>query len=356
MNPVKLGYVGSGFMAQTVHLPNFRAIPGCEVVALAEMRQDLGQRVQQQLNIQKYYRHHLDMADDPDIDAFAVSAAFAVQGEIAKDLLRTGRPVFMEKPMAISLTQAQEILAAAQTPGAKLMVAYMKRYDAGNELVKETLDQFRTSGELGPLTFVRAHGFCGDWICGMDTAIIHSDEPIPQTETTGPNWLPPEYLKPYLGYLQQYTHNINLLRFFLNTEDRVRVRAVDLDDDGYTGIVSFDMDGVRAVLESGSLKYHRFDEHTQIYFQDGWVKTWAPPLLHKNLPAEVEIYRGGDTHSTTRPLPKDRWSWSFRREAEHFIANVRSNEPFRSSGEDTLTDVRLFEDIYRTYLQHRGIL
>jgi predicted dehydrogenase len=45
-----------------------------------------------------------------------------------------------------------------------------------------------------------------------------------------------------------------------------------------------------------------------------------------------------------------------RREAEHFIEGVRTGAPFRSSGEDTLADVRLFEEIYRIYLQQRGSL
>ena len=356
MEPVRLGYVGCGFMAQKVHLPNFTALENCEVVALAEVRQELGGRVQQRFGIPKLYGHHLEMAADREIDAFAVSAAFAVQGEIAKDLLRTGRPVFMEKPMAVSVAQAEAMLAAAKTPGARLMLGYMKRYDAGNELVKETVDRLVETGELGAVTYARGHGFCGDWICGLDTPMERSDEPVPGAPVTGPEWLPDAYLKPYLGYLQQYTHNVNLLRFFLGAGDRVRLRTVDLDDDGYTGIVSFDMDGVRAVLESGKLLYHRWDEHTQVYFQEGWVKTWAPPLLHKGLPAEVEIYRGGASHSTERPLPEDRWSWSYRREAEQFVHCVQTDSPFRSSGEDTLTDVRLFEEIYRVYLEERGEL
>ena len=356
MKPVRLGYVGCGFMAQKVHLPNFSAIPDCEVVALAEVREELGRRVQQRFGIERLYRDHREMAEDREIDAFAVSAAFAVQGEIAKDLLRTGRPVFMEKPMAVSSEQAEAIVEASEAPGARLMVGYMKRYDAGNELMVEALGRFRETGELGTVTFARAHGFCGDWICGLDTPMETSDEPVPQGEVVRPAWLPEEFLRPYLSYLQQYTHNINLLRFFLNAEDRVRVRTVDLDEDGYSGIVSFDMGGVRAVLESGHLRYHRWDEHTQVYFEDGWVKTWAPPLLQKNVPAVVEIYRGGDEHVYSRPLPRDRWSWSYRRETEHFVSCVQSGEPFRSSGEDTLTDVRLFEDIYRVYLEGRGVL
>lgn len=356
MQTIKLGYVGCGFMAQKVHLPNFAALPNCEIVALAEVRQDLGRRVQQRFDIPKLYAHHSDMAADPEIDAFAVSAAFAVQGQIARDLLHSGKPVFMEKPMAVSVAQAQAILEAAKTPGARLMVGYMKRFDAGNELVKETVARWRASGELGGLTFARAHGFCGDWVAGLDTPMDQSTEPVPQAEIVRPDWLPEEFLNPYLGYLQQYTHNLNLLRFFLDAADRVQIRAVDLDDDGYSGIVSFDMAGVRAVLESGRLRFHRWDEHTQLYFDDGWIKTWAPPLLHKNLPAEVEIYRGGEDHSYSYPLPKDRWSWSYHREAAHFIDAVQHDLPFGASGEDTLTDIRLFEEIYRIFLQQRGVL
>ena len=80
----------------------------------------------------------------------------------------------------------------------------------------------------------------------------------------------------------------------------------------------------------------------------------APPLLLRNQPAEVEIYRGGKTHEFTRPLPDPAWSWSYKREAEAFIHGVRTGEPFDSSGEDTLTDVRLFEEIYREWLRRKG--
>ncbi|MEZ4728810.1 MAG: Gfo/Idh/MocA family oxidoreductase [Caldilineaceae bacterium] len=117
-------------------LPNFLTIPECEVVALAEVRQELGQRVQQRLGIPKLYADHQAMLADPGIDAVAVSAAFSVQGDIARDALLAGKDVFMEKPMAVSLTQADAILAAEKQSGRRLMVGYMKRHDAGNEIVK----------------------------------------------------------------------------------------------------------------------------------------------------------------------------------------------------------------------------
>ena len=77
--------------------------------------------------------------------------------------------------------------------------------------------------------------------------------------------------------------------------------------------------------------------------------------MHKENPATVEIYRSGDAGRAPQyvqevPPP----AWSYREEAKHFLACVRSGEPFRSSAEDTLHDVRLYEDIYRQFLNMEG--
>lgn len=353
-SPVRLGYVGCGFMAQKVHLPNFAALPDCRLVALAEVRRDLREEVGARYGIARLYETHLQLAQDPEIDAVAVSAGYALQGQMARDLLRRGKTVFMEKPMATTIADAEAIIAAERAGGGRLMVGYMKRYDAGNLLARQAVRDFRQSGELGRLTYARNHGFCGDWVAGLDTPMAQSQEQMPPSPVVAPDWLPAKRRDSYLGFLQQYTHNVNLLRWLLDAGDEVRVKSVDLDEDGYTGVTVLDVGGVRAVLESGALSHYRWDEHTQIYFQHGWVQAAAPPLLLRNAPAEVEIYRAAQTQQFTRALPVPSWSWSYKREAEHFIACVRSGEPFDSSAEDTLTDVRLFEEIYRVWLSGRG--
>ncbi|GAB4562488.1 MAG: hypothetical protein Kow0047_10630 [Anaerolineae bacterium] len=356
MTPVRLGYVGAGLMAQRVHIPNFLSIPECELIALAEVRSELGRRVQERFGIPRLYPDHQALLADPDIDAVAVSAGFGVQGDIARDALLAGKHVFMEKPMAVSLRQADAILEAERRSGRRLMVAYMKRYDAGNELVKAMIDKFRATSELGEITYVRSHGFCGDWLAGLDTPMITTDEPMPETPMVGPMWLPGRYLQSYVNYLQQYTHNVNLVRWFLDAGDEVSVRSVDLDDDGYTGVVILDVAGTRVALESGTITYHRWDEHTQVYFQHGWVHTWAPPLMLRQVPAEVELYRARPQPTFSRIVPQPPWSWSYRREAEHFIECLKTGRPFRSPGADARTDVRVFEEIYRLWLEQRGAL
>ena len=103
--PVRVAYVGCGFVAQTIHIPNFRSLPDCDFVALAEVRPDLGQRVARRYGIPNVYHSHEQIAADPGIEAVGVSAPYALQGRIAEDLVRAGKHVFMEKPMAVSVAR-----------------------------------------------------------------------------------------------------------------------------------------------------------------------------------------------------------------------------------------------------------
>src|SRR5947209_640359 len=137
---------------------------------------------------------------------------------------------------------------------------------------KVHLPNFSQSAELGAVTFARNHGFCGDWTQNLDVPLERDPEPQPPSPETGPDWMPPQFVAGYLGYLQQYTHNLNLLRWFMDGDTtNCRVRAVDLRD-GYSGIVSLEINGVQSVLESGSISYWGWEEHTQVYFRDGWVR------------------------------------------------------------------------------------
>ncbi|MDQ3815072.1 MAG: hypothetical protein M3347_14160, partial [Armatimonadota bacterium] len=105
------------------------------------------------------------------------------------------------------------------------------------------------------------------------------------------------------------------------------------------------------------LGFHAWEEHTQLYFKGGWLRTQAPPLMQKNTPATVEIYRGsrnGGPPQLSQEFAAPQWA--YREEAKHFLHSVQSGAPFHSSAGDTLTDVRLFEEIYRRFLEKRNEL
>ena len=102
MEKVRIGVVGAGSMAQLVHLPGLMELPGCEVVALVDLRVRLGEQIAQQYRIPKVYQTHGELAQDPDVDAALVVTRDGSHAPVAIDLLAAGKHVLVEKPLATS--------------------------------------------------------------------------------------------------------------------------------------------------------------------------------------------------------------------------------------------------------------
>ena len=306
--------------------------------------------------MEKVYSSHLELAADAEIDAVAVSANYAQQGEIAADLLKAGKHVFMEKPMAVSVLQGEKILNAANKGDAQLMVAFMKRFDPGNVLARTTIRQWRRDGTKGRLLYARNHGFQGNWLNGLSQAepFTNSDEPIEAFDAASllPSWLPNNETNKYLAYVQQYSHNLNLLRFILEADQqpKTRVETVSLDADGMTGLTVLHLSGIRSTLETATSKFHSWDEQTQIYFEGGWIRLAAPRFFAKSEFSTVEIYEGTPIPRYSYPVVSSEHDWNYRAEAAHFLTSLQTGQPFVSSGEDALIDVWLSEQIYKKHL------
>jgi predicted dehydrogenase len=341
-------------MAQKVHIPNLMLLEEeCELVAIAEVRQDLGKKVQKRWGIPTLYRDHHELAADSSIQAALVSGHYANQGEIAIDLLNSGKDVFMEKPMAITMEQGQRILDAERQSGKRLMLGYMKRFDAGNLLGKKILDGYKETGEMGNVRYIRNSGIVSEWIAGLDTPNETSDEPMPQTVVPWPSWLPEANRGGYISYLQQYTHNVNLVRWLMDAGDDVKVIHAKLDQkDGTSGVVILEVAGATTIIESGFVHGHEWNEHTQIFLEGGWIRLDSPALLLRSVPAGVEVYQGNKPDKEKRILfPEEGRSWPYKEELRHFIDAVKNNTPFRAPAEDALIDVRVLEDIYKKHLE-----
>ena len=352
-NRLRVGYVGGGFLAQKVHLPNLVSLADeCELVAIAEVRPRLGRLIQERYDIPSLYPDHLSLAAAEDVDAIFVSGHFSGQGDIARDLLLAGKSVFVEKPVALSVEQLDELVAAERSGGGRLMVGYMKRYDRGNRKARD-LVRLRTA-DLGEITYVRAHGFGGDWVAASsEREPLTTEESYPAVTARFPRWLPAWLETPYLAYAQQWTHNLNLVRFLLDSTEPVRVRTVDLTcTEGswdVRGIVSLEVAGARTVIEAGTIASDGWHEHTQVFFRSGWIKTTAPPLLLDGASADVEVFDGREG-LLTYPCAAGPATWAYREEARAFLQALRTDAEFESSLQDAAVDVAAFEEIFRLYV------
>jgi predicted dehydrogenase len=349
MNPVSIGFAGVGFMGQVAHLRNYARRQDCRVVAIAEPRSELAQRVAAEFDIPRVYHSHLDLAADPEVQGVVASQPHLHNGHIAIPLLHAGKHVFIEKPMAGSTDEAERIARTAEAAGVHVMVGLMKRYDTSVLVARERLTEFYASGELGALRRIRAFCFGGDWIqdaiLPLSTAeIVPSD---PSFTPVYPTWMDFDQARQFQSYLNIMAHTVNLVRYLYPGPMTVQTALGQRNNRLLHTALLTGEEGVIVEVAGGSLRAHAWQEETHFYFERGWVKLFTPPPLNRQARGCLEIYHSTDGKQARREELHPPIDWAFRRQADHFIECVRHNTPPISSGHDTLQDMHLMEDIFR---------
>jgi predicted dehydrogenase len=183
---VKIGFVGVGGMGQCAHLRNYVNLPDCEVVALAEVRKDLGLKVATRYGVPHVYPSHIEMLENEKLDGIVASQPFSRHGVLVPELLKASVPVFTEKPLAASLEVGEKIVQAVKASGTWHMVGYHKRSDPATMYAKAEIERLKATGELGRLTYVRILMPAGDWVANGFNDLIREEGPYPQFEGDPP--------------------------------------------------------------------------------------------------------------------------------------------------------------------------
>ena len=135
--PLRLGVVGLGAVAQSVHLPLIAKHPArFRPAALCDLSPSTCARLADRFGIDDVRRFGsaADLLDADDLDAVAILTSGS-HGELAAAAARKGLTVFCEKPLAYTLAEVDEL--AGLEP--RLMLGYMKLYDPAVERARELL-------------------------------------------------------------------------------------------------------------------------------------------------------------------------------------------------------------------------
>ncbi len=151
---VRFCLIGTG-RAGLVHAVNIvRRVKDAELVALCDPSQQALQRAAQECPVQRRYDDYREAVRDPQVDAVVIAAPVSLHREIACEAAGRGKHIFLEKPMALSVEECEEINEAAAESGVVLQLGFMRRFDASFLEAKELLD----SGELGRVLIVKSTG------------------------------------------------------------------------------------------------------------------------------------------------------------------------------------------------------
>jgi predicted dehydrogenase len=263
---------------------------------------------------------------------------------VVLDVLKAGKHVLSEKPMAHTAEQAARLVKAAADNNLVYSVGFMKRHDEGTAVAKKMLDELTASNELGRIILMRGYCFCGDFNVHPE-GFVMTGETRPDGLTlwpVAPDWLPPQYTEDYAWFLNVFVHDLNLLRYFAGQD--LKVRGADLSRrNGRVALL--ETSAFPVMLEMGEQAGTDWTEGVDIQFEKGRLTIQLPSPLIENKSAAVTLTRGKDT------IPLDTGaSWSFRRQAEAFVADVAGRRAPLASGADSVADLALVERIWRVYL------
>lgn len=335
-------------MGQLAHIVNYAENENCEIVALAEYRSELRQKVADRYGVSRTYENHVELLKDSEVEAVIVVTPRNITGPVAYDCLKAKKHVLTEKPMAGTSEQGEKLVQEAERYNLQYVVGYMKRYDEGVIEGKNILLSLIESSDLGSILFVRVHCFMGDSFCNP-SGYIETYEDSPESVAswpTHPDWVPTCYELDFAGYVNTYSHNTNLLRFLFDKTPRVDfVNFTRMDG----RIAVLNMGDFICSLETGRSDYHYWDEIIQIYFKRGHLTIKTPPALLRNITAKVELYRSGDKPETK--IYSGNWTWAFKRQANAFVEDILNKTPSMSQGIDALEDLKLCEQMWKMQIE-----
>jgi predicted dehydrogenase len=318
---VKVGIIGSQFEAD-IHAASFLLMPEeAEVVAVASPTPGNAARLAKKYSIPRVFLDYREMLKEPEIEMVTITAPNRLHAQMTIDIANAGKHVVCEKPLCMTLAEADEMIDTCKRQGVILGYAeelfftpkYVKAKEMADQggfgkvhLVKQSEKHFGPHSAWfwdvaqsggGALMDLGCHGiaFCY-WFLGRQA------------------------IKSVYAQLGTYVH-----------ADKTR------GDDEAVCIIEFE-DGAIGLVECSWGKRGGMFDKTEIYGEGG--VTYADLHMGNALPTYSEygfgyaVEKAPTTVGWSYPVFEEHWNYGIPQEMRHFARCVRGKETLQASGED----------------------
>lgn len=155
MDKLRVGVIGVGGIATDEahgHIPNYLKIPEAELVAISDVNGRRAQYVADRFGIPQVFTHFRDMLAHTDVDAVTIAVPNFLHAAIAIGCLEKGVHVLVEKPMALTVGEADRMIRAARANDRVLFVGMNNRFRDDTRALKLMVQQ----GALGQVYYAKA--------------------------------------------------------------------------------------------------------------------------------------------------------------------------------------------------------
>ena len=313
---VRVALIGSGRMGSFHGETLARRLPGAALVAVNDPAPGAAEKLAATLGAAKFSTDPAEVLADPDIDAVVIAAPARFHADLVVAAAAAGKGVFCEKPMALTLADADRAIDAARTAGVVLQVGFNRRYAPDWAAARALLDD----GRLGTPRLLRS-------------------------VTRDPGGFDPARVVPNTIFLETLIHDFDALRFLNPGAAAVEVYATatalvepDWKDRGLLDtavvVVRFD-NGAVGTAEACFEAAYGYDVRGEVFGSGGMATMGSGRRT-----GMVFSGAAGELAETVRS-DQELLPGAYTAELAAFVDAVRSNVPAAVTGEDARASLEI---------------
>ena len=213
---INWGIIGCGDVTEVKSGPAFNKVPNSKLVAVMRRNAEKARDYAQRHDVEKWYDDADDLINDPEVNAIYVATPPLNHEEFAVKAMKAGKPVYLEKPMAIDAIASQRIEQVALETGTKISIAHYRRQQPLFLMIKKLLQE----KAIGDVQLV-----------DLNLLQPHQSDMITKTET---NWrINPSISGGGLFY-DLAPHQLDLMYYFFGKP--ANVSGMSLNASGYYNV------------------------------------------------------------------------------------------------------------------------
>jgi scyllo-inositol 2-dehydrogenase (NAD+) len=298
-----LGVIGLGRLGSSYAKYFNGRIGGAQLVAVSDVNKETAASLAAELGVSKRYTGYQDLISDAEVEAVVVVSPTSTHKEIVLAAANQGKAIFCEKPLSISLAEAQEMHRIVEQTGVFFQMGFMRRFDKGYLAAKRKIEE----GEIGtPVVFKSS-----------------SRDPFRPSL---------EYLDPVHSgglFIDCGIHDLDLARWYMGDIDSVysiggtlaypEMKAIGDIDNAITSL--YFTSGALGTIDLSRNGVYGYDIRTEILGTEGTLKIGylrETPILVMN--------NKGITHDTV-PYFTERFEQAYISQLQDFVNNLVERKP-----------------------------
>ena len=314
---LNVGAIGLGRLGRVYAQDLAQRVPNARLVAVADQKAELAEQFARDFDVPKWYRSHQELLADKDVEAVAVVTSTSTHKEVVLDAVRNGKAVFCEKPIAMSLEEAREMLETVEAAGVFFQPGFQRRFDAGYVAAKKQIE----TGVIGT--------------------------PVVLTSTSRDPFRPPlEFCDPKVSgglIADMGVHDFDVARMYMGDVKSVCAIGCTLAYPEMKSVGDIDNAIINMVFESGALgavhlsrnAVFGYDIRTEIWGTKGSLQIG----YHRQTPILI-MTKEGITHDVV-PYFMERFESAYLAQIQDFVNKVQHGGKPAVTGADAVAAMRI---------------